>query len=394
VKQINWYGLYGESWSDEIVPDAYSHPAKYSRGLIRQIYRHALEHGYLQAGDNVVDPFGGVALGSFDAMRYGLHWTGVELEEKFVTLGNANLDLWRGRYAPHFETWGTAQLLQGDSRQLCQVVGSAAAVVSSPPYASAMGNGGTVTDTDIEKGLLTRRENYGLTPGQLGSMREGDVQAVISSPPYADQFTQTGGGIYAKGEHSNTRAGNSMHYGNTPGNLGNMDGCISSPPFENSMNSTDEKFIVKHLEDIKRDPYSNGALSLRGTYGSDPGNIGNDTGETFWSASALIVAQVYQLLKPGGVALWVTGDFVRRRKRVMFGEQWVALCESLGFVTLEHIYAWKTEHNGTQLGMFGEDKEHRTDRVSFFRRLANEKNPDHAILNEDVWVMVKPPRQA
>ena len=77
MKHIDWYGLYSDGWGDDIVPDAYSHPAKYARGLIRQIYRYALEQGYLKAGDHVVDPFGGVALGSLDAARYGLNWTGV-----------------------------------------------------------------------------------------------------------------------------------------------------------------------------------------------------------------------------------------------------------------------------------------------------------------------------
>ena len=32
----------------------------------------------------------------------------------------------------------------------------------------------------------------------------------------------------------------------------------------------------------------------------------------------------------------------------------------------------------------------RLERVSFFRRLANEKNPDAAILNEDVIIVRKP----
>ena len=45
--------------------------------------------------------------------------------------------------------------------------------------------------------------------------------------------------------------------------------------------------------------------------------------------------------------------------------------------------------NGTQLGMFG-DVDKRKDRVSFFRRLANAKNPDAAVLNEDVIFMRKP----
>jgi len=50
----DWYGLYGEGWGSEIVPEAFSHPAKFSRGLIRRIYEHALEEGWLSEGDTVL----------------------------------------------------------------------------------------------------------------------------------------------------------------------------------------------------------------------------------------------------------------------------------------------------------------------------------------------------
>ena len=66
------------------------------------------------------------------------------------------------------------------------------------------------------------------------------------------------------------------------------------------------------------------------------------------------------------------------------------LCESVGFEPVAWAVAWKTEYNGNQLDIFGGDVEKRTDRVSFFRRLANEKNPDAAILNEDVIFVRKP----
>ena len=60
----DWYGLYKEGWQGEIVDEAFSHPAKFARGLIRRIYQHALEQGWIEAGDIVMDPFAGVALGA------------------------------------------------------------------------------------------------------------------------------------------------------------------------------------------------------------------------------------------------------------------------------------------------------------------------------------------
>lgn len=462
TKHVDWYGLYSDGWGDDIVPDAYSHPAKYARGLIRQIYRYALEQGYLKAGDHVVDPFGGVALGSLDAARYGLNWTGVELEEKFVALGNANIDLWRGRYAPHFPGWGEARLLQGDSRQLCRVIGDAAAVVSSPPYAYSVNQRGNGIDTSKFKGNDSTRDfgngrsnvetdmHYGSTPGQLGSMREGSYAAVVTSPPFGEQVSgggiaaslagtsdyqttieRAGPGCKAQGYvRQGTSAGNlaalkaddtgyaaavssppyadqlnnwnegagarfdpaghpgnpnkrssDNGYGVTDGNLGHMSACVSSPPYEGSIDDApgNKNWHGAMPGNIKNDPF----------YGASAGQVGIETGETFWSAAALIVGQVYQVLKPGGYTFWVCKNFVRNKKIVPFSDQWQALCEAHGFVTTERIRAWVVEDNGTQGNMFGDDKVLRKERKSFFRRLA-EKNGSPRIDWEDVIVMTKP----
>ena len=96
-------------------------PAKYGRNLISRIYRHCRECGWLKAGDSVVDPFGGVALGALDAMMMGCHWTGCELEPRFVALAEQNLALWQRRYG-HVAGWGSARIVQGDSRNLARLL--------------------------------------------------------------------------------------------------------------------------------------------------------------------------------------------------------------------------------------------------------------------------------
>ena len=95
------------------------------------------------------------------------------------------------------------------------------------------------------------------------------------------------------------------------------------------------------------------------------------------------------MLRPGGVAAWITGNFKRDGKIVDFGAQWLALCESVGFEPLLHVTAWKTTDHGAQLGLLGEDKPLRRDKVSFFRRLSNAKDPTTAILSEEVWFVQK-----
>src|SRR5574341_2154025 len=139
---LDWHGLYREGWKGQIVPDAFSHPAKYSRGLIREIYAFLLREGMLCDGNTVLDPFGGVALGGLDAMLSGCHWFGVELEQKFVDLGEANIALWNKKYADKMPKWGSAQIIRGDSRWLLEVIQSADCAIASPPFAEAQSGGG------------------------------------------------------------------------------------------------------------------------------------------------------------------------------------------------------------------------------------------------------------
>ena len=146
-----WHGCYSGSGQGVITPDAFAHPAKYARGLIRRIYQHMLDSGYVARGDSIIDPFGGVALGGLDAMTFGLHWTGCELEPRFVELGNRNIDKWQRDLAMLNGTLGTARLIQGDSRRLLEVVGGGmGAAVSRPPYETdQMGGGGEKHGTVI-----------------------------------------------------------------------------------------------------------------------------------------------------------------------------------------------------------------------------------------------------
>ena len=40
-----WIGCYDNGWQGEITPESFSHPAKFSRTLIRRIYDHAFAEG-------------------------------------------------------------------------------------------------------------------------------------------------------------------------------------------------------------------------------------------------------------------------------------------------------------------------------------------------------------
>lgn len=416
IMESDWHGCYRQGWKGVIVDEAFCHPAKFARGLIRRIYEHAFEQGYLTLGDTVVDPFGGVALGALEAMRRGLHWVGCELEPRFVLLGNDNLDQWNDWYSEHLPGWGTARLVQGDSRNLAAAVAGAGGAVSSPPYAG-ISTAKSSDGVDLEKQYLTYRAqgggasfeafcetqrkhsgDYGSAPGQLANLPEGDIAAAISSPPYIDAINSQGSGIdYSKRADAHSRsnptgdgsvrraeelAGN---YGHTPGQLGAMPAgefaaAVSSPPWEENIAS--DARVGKAAE------YS-GHNCVR--YGGTTGQLGQESGGTFWTAARAIVEQTYTVLRPGAYSFWVVKAFVRKGARVDFPGQWQALCEAVGFEPVEYIRAWLIEDSGTQAALLGEDKRLVKERKSFFRRLAEQKGSPR-IDYEVVLVMRKDPR--
>lgn len=224
-----WKGCYPSSWKGVIVPEAMSHPAKFSSKLIRKIYEHMKAEGWLKEGDVVLDPFGGVALGALDAMRLGLRWRGIELEARFADLGAHNISNWNVKYSrmPHW--CSDAHLLNGDSRKLLQVLQgqNGEGVVSSPPYADgAQHTGGNDPHPEKMEG---------------GKYHGVGISGAISSPPYAESQINPGniGNEIKKRWGTDQAIANHDRdgYGSTDGQLGamkagNFDAAISSPPFE------------------------------------------------------------------------------------------------------------------------------------------------------------------
>lgn len=245
-------------------------------------------------------------------MKHGLNYVGIELEQKFVDLGNQNIALWNKRYG-QLPRWGTAVLLQGDSRQLAQVLSGADAAISSPPYADSISNQSEVTEKlYYEDGKNSRwsgtihprhyshdpdnlgnlpatpagldaaissppyaearigqesgqeqcghNDAYGGTPGQLGAMKAQGFDAAISSPPYADSIGNEQSGIdwskQADRDTERPHGYNGEGYGGTGGQLGAMkaggfDGAISSPPFVQSNPDGGWQMLGKYAEQGK-----------------------------------------------------------------------------------------------------------------------------------------------
>lgn len=421
VEVNKWQGCYEQSWKDVIVPEAFSHPAKMAYGLLSRILTHAQEQGWFTPQSIILDPFGGIGSTGILGAYEGYQVVCVELEAKFVDLAEQNFKL-------HDNAWqkfGNPRpiVLQGDSRRLVEVVQKADMVLSSPPFLQS--EGGKPESSVVNSKDFGQCRPYGIgkqselnTPGQLGAMKAGDL--IISSPPYAESLTgdgtqnETAAESRAKRRTPGGSLGQSQRtqgYGSKQ-NLGNLksgDLIVSSPPFMLSDNRNADKtgFAHKFHGDQKYgnenpsmggmggDRLSEKAKSARTENVESIKNLGNivstgNTGklineETFWSAARLIVEQCYQILRPGGHAIWVCKDFVRNKKRVPFSKDWARLCESVGF-KLVHWHKATLIKESKHKTLFGHTETKRTARKSFFRRLAEAKGSPR-IDEEDILCM-------
>ena len=441
LKPTIWKNCYSQQWAGILIPPAFAHPAKISLALVKKIFAHALEHGWIQKGDTCVDPFAGIGGVAFGAMANGIDFIGQELEPHFVDLANGmdctdeklcptciarnqqsapeTLTLFDEPNRPHrfegnLEFWkrkfglSGAVIVQGDSRKLLENLrGRVECVVSSPPYAgNEKSDYHLFSDSKMRRrdegrgyrqgaGCFRGSETYGKSVGQLGAMRDKDFDLVVSSPPYADSIRGNGNGIdFSKIKDGGTnrtaaREAIGTGYGGSSAQLAAMpEGCfdiaVSSPPFENSLNNKPSAVILNG---------SGGrmGISCKGDeyYGITENQLGNSTGETFWSAAREIVQQCFLALKPGGHAIWVCKNFVRKGQVVEFSQQWAKLCEAVGFKLVCWHYAMLTENGAVQINLDGEETRRVRERKSFFRRLA-EKNGSPRIDWEDVICFVKP----
>ena len=366
--------------------------AKFAPGLIRRIYQHCLEVGRVKEGDTVVDPFGGIGAGGIMAAYAGLNWIGVELETKFVTLAMKNFEL--HEYLCSRMGYPQPTILQGDSRRLSSVLQAADLIATSPPYMDSMEKAGGI-NPELSKhigGPHSQMNNsntrYGSSPGQIGNLKSGSIDAVCTSPPYAESLQRPNGIDTEKikkpgGPGSQTR--NETNYSTNPANIGNLKAgdvgaVVTSPPWvdQEPSHAQGSKFVAEKT--VK------GRAFVDAEYGHSKGQIGQEQGQSYWEAVRDVYAECYKILKPGGVIVVVLKSYIKQGRRVPLPMQTLKLLIHLGFEPLERIKAMLVKETVTP-GLFGDVRKFK-ERKSFFRRLA-EKKGSPRIDQEEVLICRK-----
>lgn len=292
-----------------MIPPAFAHPAKISLALVKKIFAHALELGWIRKGDTCVDPFAGVGGVAFGAMAAGLNFIGQELESHFVDLVNGVkcTGISKADWVRFYGRWEKANRRDGrhwcpnclaQAKQIVEPKVQTDDLFGAPAVASYECNSGKIPSTlphRFEGNLEFWKRKFGLSGAVImqGDSRKllenlrGRVECVVSSPPFLDAGRgdkRFGGGIK---DLSNLHTGSNplgglSNYGDSSNNLGNLpvgnfDAVISSPPYAG--NEKSDYHLSEDGKTRRRDEgrgYQQGAGCFRGseTYGKSAGQLG------------------------------------------------------------------------------------------------------------------------
>jgi DNA modification methylase len=248
--------------------------------------------------------------------------------------------------------------------------GSVDTIVSSPPWEdnsegsikahkfnyTLRTNKGHAASPEAKAAQMKRDEQkvYGDSPGQIGKLKGGTVDAAVTSPPFAGVTQGTKGSFE---EMSKAWQADPKNAGK-PGYRPNQTGDYKRPSFADTCAATD-------------------------------GNIEKETAETYWSAVAQVYASCFQAIKPGGVICLVVKDYIKAGKRVPLCEDTARLLEHTGFVVIERIYAMLVKET-VETNLDGTQHVNTKSRKSFFRRLYESKPGRVKIDFEEVIIAQKP----
>jgi hypothetical protein len=374
------------------ITDAVLHPAKANLHMLRWILER-----YTKPGEWVLDPMAGTFSTCIMASLLNRNAVGVDLEQRFVELGKRNAALF-DRLGELVILQGDARnlaavLAEGDvfdkiissppyadqnardrkpdatrdvrGRGNIGAPYQADAVVTSPPYADTKKQPAKI---DLEKQFCNMETNtrsdtkHRHTPGRkraiesmlsgyseeknnIGNLPYGAIDAIVSSPTYENAVhptRQTTGkaveNLRKKGYSEEWIKGHHLQpHGQSTGTGGSgyehVDIIISSPPYEEAQKGGGLA-ITGHRED---EQLAERAYSDQ-THNFTAGNIGSLKTENYLQAMLQVYVECFKVLKPGGVMVLITKNFVRNKQIVRLDLDTIDLCEKAGFEFLERWY--------------------------------------------------------
>ena len=256
--------------------------------------------------------------------------------------------------------------LKGDTRNLEGLLVDG--IISSPPYAEMKQDDKRANDpAQVDKRAREFEKAGGNfhTPGRLrtiarhytgytedkdniGNLPYGQIDKIVTSPPYAEAKSAITDKDWLR-EHQDELSINSpsrhgahqrenLHHErliipSNPSNIGNLtygniDAVVTSPPYDEGTGHGRGRST--ELQETKG-LYLHGA----GSYSDNKENIGEMKGQSYLGAMLQVYQQCHKVLKPSGLMILVTKNFIRNKQVIRLDLDTIKLCEQAGFKLTE-----------------------------------------------------------
>ena len=146
------------------------------------------------------------------------------------------------------------------------------------------------------------------------------------------------------------------------------DVICTSPPYEETTQKLPDDYHIP----ITGSPLSKGTDNVKlAKFSESPTNIGNLKSDSYLEAMLLVYQGCFKVLKPEGLLILVTKNFIRNKQIVRLDTDTIKLCETAGFTLKERLKRKLTQQ-------------------SFWRIIYQRKYPDAPRVDfEDVLVFRK-----
>lgn len=357
------------------VPESFAHPAKGQTGMWQTMIER-----YSKPGDLVLDPMAGSGVTLLAALM-GRNVVCVELEQHFVEPMRRSWEKMRQMPMLGY-TMGDVVIVRGDARALPmepahQTRRASLGGYTRPPQVTCI-----VTSPPFQDQEPFQDKSFNLhgtgpvsitRPSAAGYTRPPVADVVITSPPYeGSEVAQSSDGEANRRFRAGEYQGDALKgMGLSKGYTHPVDAIVTSPPFQDTAQSTDTEFLDK-LEVRRNGSRFQGGN--RDAYGQATENIGNLRSDAYWSAMRQVYSECWRVLRPGGLLALVVKGFTRDGKYVDLPGQTEAMLLEAGWLKHDH---WKRELWS----------------LSFWRNLQKRRDPaafDNRLMYEEVLAFRKP----
>lgn len=331
--RLIWTGCYDRQWSGFLPEEAMRHPAKMAMNLVTRIFAHARDRGWILAGDDVVDPFGGVGTTALVGALEGYNVACCELEKRWA-------DAATGYWCDGF---GANGLVPPRSRE--DACPDCRTMSEDFSFARPHRFAGTFDYLKLARTAFGRTGDATMICGDSRylSVRfpPKHFRLLVSSPPYGSHNNRAG---QPKAGWKHTRfLDNDAAIGDRDKRYGGSTGQIAAERF--------------------------GPLDLAKPSG-------------FWESALDVLKETHKVLAPGAVACWVVKDFVQAGRRQRFSDWWIEASESVGFALIERANAMLVNVVKEPLLFGGVEKVRKGGRKTALKRAHDKRLPEE----DERWI--------